>query len=51
MVSNVAALSGRDRDRTIHRAEDQLNDLTPEQRQELQKNGSTRRFFGALSEG
>ena len=47
--SNLAAKSGRDRNRTIHRAEDQLNDLTPQERQELQKNGSTRRFFGALT--
>ena len=47
--SGIAAKSGRDRERTIHHAESQLNDLTPEQRGELQRNGSTRRFFGALS--
>ena len=34
---------------TIRNAEGQLNDLSPEQRGELQKNGSTRRFFGALT--
>lgn len=47
--SNLVGKSGRDRERTIRRAEDQLNDLTPQERQELQKNGSTRRFFGALT--
>ena len=47
--SNIAAKSGSDRARTIRRAEDQLNDLTPQDRQELQRNGSTRRFFGALT--
>ncbi len=47
--SDIAAKTGRDRERIIHRAENQLNDLTPEGRGELQKNGSTRRFFGALS--
>ncbi len=47
--SNVAAKNGRDRENVIHRAASQLNDLTFEQRQELQKNGSTRRFFTALN--
>ena len=47
--SDIAARSGRDRERTIQRAESQLNDLNPEQREELQRNGSTRRFFGALT--
>ena len=47
--SGVADKTGRDREKTIRRAEDQLNDLTFEQRQELQRNGSTRRFFGALT--
>ena len=47
--SNLAARAGRDRARTIRNAESQLNDLTPEQRGELQRNGSTRRFFGALT--
>ena len=47
--SDLAARSGRDRERTIRQAENQLNDLTPEQRGELQKNGSTRRFFVALT--
>ena len=47
--SALAAKSGRDRARTISRAEDQLNDLTFEQRQTLQRNGSTRRFFLALT--
>ena len=47
--SSIAAKGGRDRERTIQRAESQLNDLTPEQRGELQRNGSTRRFFGALN--
>ena len=47
--ANINAKSGRDRERTIHRAEDQLNDLSFEQRQELQKNGSTRRFFLAMT--
>ncbi len=48
-ASGLDGKSGRDRERTIRRAEDQLNDLTPQDRQELQKNGSTRRFFGALT--
>ena len=47
--SGIAAKSGRDRERTIQSAENQLNDLNPEQRGELQRNGSTRRFFGALT--
>ena len=47
--SNVAAKSGRDREKTIGRAASQLNDLSFEQRQFLQKNGSTRRFFTALT--
>ncbi len=47
--SNVAAKTGRDRERTIRSAESQLNDLTPEQRGELRKNGSTKRFFTALT--
>ena len=47
--SDLAAKSGHDREKTIARAASQLNDLTFEQRQELQKNGSTRRFFTALT--
>ena len=47
--ANVAAKSGRDRDKLIGRAASQLNDLSFAQRQELQKNGSTRRFFTALT--
>ena len=47
--ADITARSGRDRERTIRSAESQLNDLTPDQRGELQKNGSTRRFFGTLT--
>ena len=47
--SNVATKAGREREKVIGRAASQLNDLTFEQRQTLQKNGSTRRFFTALT--
>ena len=47
--SNLATRNGREREKFIARAASQLNDLTFEQRQELQRNGSMRRFFTALS--
>ena len=47
--AKLDALNARDRARTIRRAEDDLNDLTFQQRQELQRNGSTRRFFLAMT--
>ncbi len=47
--AKLDAENTRDRARTIRRAEDQLNDLTFQQRQDLQKSGSTRRFFLAMT--
>ena len=47
--SDLAAKSGREREGIIRRAASQLNDLSFEQRQVLQKNGSTRRFFSAMT--
>ncbi len=47
--TDVAAQSGRDREKTIHRLENQLNDVTFEERQQLQRSGVTRRFFRALT--
>lgn len=47
--TDLATLSGRDREKTIHRLEDQLNDVTFDERQRLQRSGVTRKFFRALT--
>ena len=47
--TNLAAQSPRDRARTLQRAADQLNDLSFDERQQLQRSGETRRFFTALT--
>ena len=47
--ANVAALSGRQRARTIQSVEDQLNEVSFEERQHLQRGGATRTFFRALT--
>ena len=46
---NLASESARDRARTLRRAADQLNDLSFEDRQRLQRSGTTRRFFNTLT--
>ena len=47
--TNVAAESGRDRAKTIRRVEDQLNDVSFDERQRLQRSGVTRQFYRALT--
>ena len=47
--TNVAAQSGRDRVKTIRRAEDQLNEVSFEERQRLQRSGVTHQFFRNLT--
>ncbi len=47
--TRLDTLSGRDRERTIRRVEDQLNDVSFEERQRLQRNGVTRQFYRALT--
>ena len=47
--THLAAESGRDRAKTIQRIEDQLNDVSYEDRQRLQRSGATRDFFHALT--
>ncbi len=47
--ANLSALSARDRARTLQHAADQLNDLSFDERQRLQRSGATRRFFGTLT--
>jgi uncharacterized protein YyaL (SSP411 family) len=45
----LTAESGSQRARTIGKVEDQLNRITFEERQELQRSGDTRRFFAELT--
>ena len=47
--TRIEAESGRDRARTIQKVEDQLNDVTYDERQRLQRSGVTRKFFRALT--
>ena len=47
--ANVAAQSGRERARTIQRVEDQLNDVSFDDRQRLQRSGVARNFYRALT--
>ena len=47
--TNLAARSPSDRARTLHDVEDQLNELSFDERQKLQRDGATRRFFLALT--
>lgn len=46
---NLAALSARDRERTLQRAADELNDLSFDERQHLRRSDVTRRFFDQLT--
>ena len=46
---NLAVESARDRGRILQRAADQLNDLSFDDRQTLQRSGVTRRFFNTLT--
>ena len=47
--TNIEAQSGRDRARTIQRVEDQLNDVSYDERQRVQRSGVTHKFFRALT--
>ncbi len=47
--TRLDARSARDRAKTIRRVEDQLNDVTFDERQRLQRSGVTRQFFRALT--
>ncbi len=47
--TDVSAQSGREREKTIRRLESQLNDVTFDERQRLQRSGVTRQFFRALT--
>ena len=47
--TNLARLSARDRARSIQRVADGLNELSLEDRQQLQRHGVTRRFFDSLT--
>ena len=47
--TDVSARSGRDREKTIRSLESQLNDVTFDERQRLQRSGVTRKFFRALT--
>ncbi len=47
--TDLSAQSARDRARTIRRVEDQLNDVTYDERQRLQRSGVTRKFFRSLT--
>ena len=47
--ANLAAETPRDRALTLQRAADQLNELTLDERQQLQRSGTTRRFFETLT--
>ena len=47
--TDLSTLSPGDRARMLSRAEDQLNDLSFDERQRLQRNGETRRFFASLT--
>ena len=47
--ADLAAMSLHDRVRTLTQAEDQLNELSFDERQRLQRSGETRRFFAKLT--
>ncbi len=47
--THLDADSGRAREKTIRRVEDQLNDVTYDERQRLQRSGVTRQFFHSLT--
>ena len=47
--TNLAALSPRDRARTLQRAVDELNELSFDERQHLRRSDVTRRFFDQLT--
>ena len=47
--TDVAQEQGRERERTIAKVEDQLNDVTFDDRQKLQRSGSLKHFFLSLT--
>ena len=47
--ANLDGKSSADRARTLHGIADGLNDLSFDERQDLERNGATRRFFQSLT--